>query len=121
MSWSPLLDTVADDPLGDYRTGLERLASVPGIVQVVPGHGHVGDAGEFQRRMLADSAYLDTLALGKPFSDPRLEDGAAWMRTTHEEQLRYYRGSACALPGMSHQGRWGKEFQLVRTDSSATP
>ncbi len=42
----PLLDTVADDPLGDYRTGLERLASVPGVRQVVPGHGHVGDAGE---------------------------------------------------------------------------
>jgi hydroxyacylglutathione hydrolase len=90
----PLLDTVADDPLGDYRTGLERLASVPGILQVVPGHGHVGDASEFQRRMLADFAYLDTLALGKPFSDPRLEDGATWMRTTHEEQLRYYQGSA---------------------------
>lgn len=90
----PLLDTVADDPLGDYRTGLERLASVPRILQVVPGHGHVGDASEFQRRMMADFAYLDTLALGKPFSDPRLEDGAAWMRTTHEEQLRYYQGSA---------------------------
>ena len=25
----PLLNTVATDPLGDYRTGMERLASVP--------------------------------------------------------------------------------------------
>ena len=90
----PLLDTVADDPLGDYRTGLERLASVPGVRQVVPGHGHVGDASEFERRLAADFAYLDTLALGKPFSDPRLEDGPDWMRTTHEEQVRYYEGPA---------------------------
>jgi hydroxyacylglutathione hydrolase len=90
----PLLDTVADDPLGDYRTGLERLASVPGVRQVVPGHGHVGDASEFERRLTADFAYLDTLALGKPFSDPRLEDGPEWMRTVHEEQVRYYQGPA---------------------------
>ena len=47
----PLLDTVATDPLGDYRTGMERLASVPGVRQVVPGHGHVGDAGELRRRL----------------------------------------------------------------------
>ena len=40
----PLLDTDAEDPLGDYRTGMERLASVPGVRQVVPGHGHIGDA-----------------------------------------------------------------------------
>ena len=90
----PLLDTVADDPLGDYRTGLERLASVPGVRQVVPGHGHVGDASEFERRLTADFAYLDTLALGKPFSDPRLEDCPEWMRTMHEDQVRYYQESA---------------------------
>ncbi len=90
----PLLDTVADDPLGDYRTGLERLASVPGVRQVVPGHGHVGDASEFERRLTADLAYLDTLALGKPFSDPRLGDCPEWMQTMHEDQVRYYQGSA---------------------------
>lgn len=90
----PLLDTIADDPLGDYRTGLERLASVPGVRQVVPGHGHVGDASEFERRLTADFAYLDTLALGKPFSDPRLEDCVEWMRTMHEDQVRYYQESA---------------------------
>ena len=87
----PLLDTVAADPLGDYRSGLERLASVPGVRQVVPGHGHVGDAAEFRRRLALDSAYLDAAALGKPFGDPRLtEESAEWMRVTHDEQVRYF-------------------------------
>jgi hydroxyacylglutathione hydrolase len=87
----PLLDTVATDPLGDYRTGLERLAAVPGVRQVVPGHGHLGDAGEFRRRLAADSAYLDAVADGKPFGDPRLTAGSPeWMRVTHEGQVRYF-------------------------------
>jgi hydroxyacylglutathione hydrolase len=84
----PLLDLAASDPLGDYRTGLERLAAVTGVRHVVPGHGHVGDAGEFRSRIAADAAYLDALALGKPFGDPRLT-GPAWLRDTHDEQLRY--------------------------------
>ena len=50
----PLLDTVATDPLGDYRTGMERLTAVPGVRQVVPGHGHVGDASELRRRLALD-------------------------------------------------------------------
>jgi hydroxyacylglutathione hydrolase len=88
----PLLDTVEADPLGDYRTGLERLASIPGVRQVVPGHGHVGDAGEFRRRLALDFAYLDAVALGEPFTDPRLTgDCAQWLRETHDEQVRYYR------------------------------
>jgi hydroxyacylglutathione hydrolase len=88
----PLLDTVEADPLGDYLTGLERLASVPGVRQVVPGHGHAGDAGEFRRRLALDFAYLDALALGEPFADPRLtQDCAQWLRETHDEQVRYYR------------------------------
>ena len=90
----PLLDTVAADPLGDYRAGLERLASVPGVRQVVPGHGHVGDAEEFRRRLALDSAYLDAVALGKAFGDPRLtEESPAWMRVTHDEQVRYFQRS----------------------------
>jgi glyoxylase-like metal-dependent hydrolase (beta-lactamase superfamily II) len=88
----PLLDTVEADPLGDYRTGLERLASVPGVRQVVPGHGHVGDAGEFRRRLALDLAYTDALATGAPFADPRVTEGSAqWLRDTHDEQVRYYR------------------------------
>ena len=87
----PLLDTVATDPLGDYRTGMERLASVPGVRQVVPGHGHVGDAGELRRRLALDAAYLDAVAAGKPAADPRLTaDSPAWMRATHQEQVRYF-------------------------------
>jgi hydroxyacylglutathione hydrolase len=86
----PLLDTVAADPLGDYRTGMERLASAPGVRQVVPGHGHVGDASEFRRRLALDAAYLDAVASGKPTDDPRLADGPDWMRGTHEDQVRYF-------------------------------
>jgi hydroxyacylglutathione hydrolase len=88
----PLLDTVAEDALAGYRTGLERLAAVTGVRQVVPGHGHVGDAEEFRRRLAADAAYLDALALGKPFADPRLTDASPqWLRDAHDEQLRYVR------------------------------
>jgi glyoxylase-like metal-dependent hydrolase (beta-lactamase superfamily II) len=86
----PLLDTVAADPLGDYRTGMERLAAVPGVRQVVPGHGHIGDAAEFRRRLALDAAYLDAITSGKPSDDPRLEDCAEWMRVTHDEQVRYF-------------------------------
>ena len=87
---TPLLDLTAADPLGDYRTGLERLASVAGVRHVVPGHGHVGDAGEFQRRLTADAAYLDALVLGHPFGDSRLSaDSPQWLREAHSEQLGY--------------------------------
>ena len=87
----PLLDTVADDPLGDYRTGLRRLASVSGVRQVVPGHGHVGDAGELSRRLALDAAYLDAVSAGRPYDDPRLTAyGPAWLRSTHEDQVRYF-------------------------------
>ncbi len=87
----PLLDTDAADPLGDYRTGMERLASVPGVRQVVPGHGGVGDAGELRRRFALDAAYLDAVAAGKPAGDPRLTaDSPEWMRATHQEQVRHF-------------------------------
>jgi glyoxylase-like metal-dependent hydrolase (beta-lactamase superfamily II) len=86
----PLLDVLAADPLGDYRTGLARLAAVPGVRQVIPGHGHVGEAAEFRRRLALDSAYLDAIAGGKPSRDPRLEGCADWLRVTHEEQVRYF-------------------------------
>ena len=86
----PLLDTVAADRLGEYRTGMERLASVPGVRQVVPGHGHVGDASEFRRRLALDAAYLDAVTSGEPADDPRLADGADWMLVTHKEQVQYF-------------------------------
>lgn len=86
----PLLDTVAADPLGDYRTGMERLAAVPGVRQVVPGHGHIGDAAEFRRRLALDAAYLDAVASGKPADDPRLAGCPDWMRGTHEDLVHYF-------------------------------
>jgi hydroxyacylglutathione hydrolase len=87
----PLLDMTATDPLGDYRTGVERLAAVPGVRQVVPGHGHVGDAAEFRTRLGLDSAYLDTVVHGEPFGDPRLTaQSPQWMRTAHDDQVRYF-------------------------------
>jgi len=82
----PLLDTPADDPLGDYRAGLQRLAEVPGVRWLVPGHGHVTDAGGFRRRLDADRRYLDLLAAGQPFGDPRC--AAGWQRDYHLEQLQ---------------------------------
>jgi len=77
----PLLDVDAADALGDYRTGLDRLEDAVrtyDVRVVVPGHGHVGDAGELTRRFVADRVYLDGLesaagTAGRPRStDPRL-------------------------------------------------
>ena len=86
----PLLDTVADDPLGDYRTGLERLSAVIGVRQVVPGHGHVGDDAEMRRRFAMDSVYLDAVARGEACPDPRLTGAPQWMLDMHDSQVRYY-------------------------------
>jgi glyoxylase-like metal-dependent hydrolase (beta-lactamase superfamily II) len=87
----PLLDLDAADPLGDYRTGMERLASVSGVRRVVPGHGRVGDAGELRRRLALDAAYLDAVSAGRPYDDPRLTaDSPTWIRSTHEDQVRYF-------------------------------
>ncbi|MDQ2877001.1 MAG: MBL fold metallo-hydrolase [Actinomycetota bacterium] len=84
----PLLDTDAADPLGDYRAGLERLAAVTGVSLLVPGHGHLGDGGDFRRRIDADLRYLDLLAAGQPFDDPRAAGG--WLRDCHQQQLAYF-------------------------------
>jgi hydroxyacylglutathione hydrolase len=94
----PLLDTTEDDPLGDYRTGLELLAALGGVRWLVPGHGHIGDAAEFRRRLAADSRYLKLLAEGKPFDDPRCT--VDWQRQHHAHQLRCIAdGTRGDLPG----------------------
>jgi hydroxyacylglutathione hydrolase len=85
----PLLDMDAADPLGDYRTGLARLAAVSGVRQVVPGHGHVGDAEDLRWRLAADAEYLDRLERGEVFDDSRITRD--WLRATHEEQLKRFR------------------------------
>ena len=94
----PLLDTEAQDAFGDYRAGLAALAAVPGVRQVVPGHGHVGDAAEFRRRLAADSGYLDALALLEPFDDPRITED--WMCKAHDSHLRYMRARALPVPAV---------------------
>ena len=88
----PLLETDSADPVGDYRTGLSRLAAVADHVRfVVPGHGHVGDGLEFRRRVAADLAYLDTLERGEPSGDPRI---SGWLVAQHERQFAHIRGLA---------------------------
>jgi hydroxyacylglutathione hydrolase len=87
----PLLDPRAADSFGDYQAGLDLLAAVPAVRLVVPGHGHVGDAAEFRRRVKADRDYLATLARGEDFSDPRLTQD--WLREAHEEHLAGVRGA----------------------------
>jgi hydroxyacylglutathione hydrolase len=98
----PLLDTVAADPLGDYRTGMERLAALPGVRQVVPGHGHIGDTSEFRRRLALDAAYLDAITSGKPADDPRLAGCPDWMRDMHEDQVRYFQPLGCSADRCSN-------------------
>jgi hydroxyacylglutathione hydrolase len=78
----PLLDTVAADPMGDYRKGLALLGAVPEVRHVVPGHGHPGDTREFRRRLAADAAYLDRLESGEAFDDPRITED--WLRCSHD-------------------------------------
>jgi hydroxyacylglutathione hydrolase len=82
----PLLDVAGADPLGDYRTGLERLAALEGVRWLVPGHGSVGDAGEFRRRVEADLGYLERLGRGEAFEDPRCNQD--WLREEFEAQRR---------------------------------
>jgi len=80
----PLLDLSGADPAGDYRAGLERLASLEGVRWLIPGHGHVGDAAEFRRRVDLDRRYLDSPSAG----DPRLDGAPGWLREAHENQVR---------------------------------
>jgi len=58
------------------------------VRRVIPGHGHVGDADEFQRRLDADFAYLDLLERGEASQDPRITGDAGEF---HEEQLSHFR------------------------------
>ena len=77
----PLLDLESADPFGGYREGLAVLADIPGVRVVVPGHGHVGGAEEFRRRLAADVGYLDAVQRGGDIADPRLTQD--WLRTEH--------------------------------------
>jgi glyoxylase-like metal-dependent hydrolase (beta-lactamase superfamily II) len=82
----PLPDLDEPDPFGRYRRGLGLLAGLP-VRLLIPGHGTVGDAAEFRRRVAADTAYLDGLERGEDVADPRLT--ADWLRAEHQQQLGY--------------------------------
>ncbi|HUB41086.1 MAG TPA: MBL fold metallo-hydrolase [Streptosporangiaceae bacterium] len=81
----PLLYPGDPDPVGQYRAGLELLAALDVVRTVVPGHGNVGDAIEFRRRVDADRRYLDKLESGvREADDERI--GSAWLVSEHERQ-----------------------------------
>jgi hydroxyacylglutathione hydrolase len=84
----PLLDTGGADPVGQYRAGLDLLASLDGVRVIVPGHGHVGDGAEFRRRVAADLRYLGELERGAPsaWHDERISSD--WLRAEHDRQFR---------------------------------
>ena len=83
----PLPDLDAPDPFDGYRAGLGTLAGIDGVTVVVPGHGHVGDAAEFRRRLDADLAYVDAVAAGADHPDPRLTEAEDWLRAEHARAL----------------------------------
>jgi glyoxylase-like metal-dependent hydrolase (beta-lactamase superfamily II) len=84
----PLLnmEPAETDPFGRYRHGLGVLADVPGVRVIVPGHGHVGDAAEFRRRVAADFGYLDAVQAGRDVADERLAAAAPWLLAEHDRQ-----------------------------------
>jgi glyoxylase-like metal-dependent hydrolase (beta-lactamase superfamily II) len=82
----PLLDPAAATAREDYLAGLELLAAVPGVRQVVPGHGQAGDAAQVRRRIGADRRYLAGLDRGEDVADPRLTQD--WLIRAHQAQLR---------------------------------
>ena len=86
----PLLDLDQADPVGDYLSALDHLASLP-VDLVIPGHGNVGDAAEFRRRIDADLAYLISLQQGTDPQDPRLT--ADWLVAEHKKQLAHVTGT----------------------------
>jgi glyoxylase-like metal-dependent hydrolase (beta-lactamase superfamily II) len=92
----PLPDLDAPDPFGGYRAGLATLAGIPGVTVLVPGHGHVGDAAEFRRRLAADLAYLDAVAAGVDHPDPRLTQ--EWLRAEHARALTLARTARRQAP-----------------------
>ncbi len=84
----PLLYTPGPDPVGQYRAGLDLLASVGDVRVIVPGHGHVGDGAEFRRRVDADLRYLDRLERGAPSAGQDERINSDWLRGEHDRQFR---------------------------------
>jgi len=82
----PLLDLEQADPVGDYLAALDALSALP-VERVVPGHGGLGDAAEFRRRIDLDRAYLENLRRGPELTDPR--PIANWLVAQHKTQAAW--------------------------------
>ena len=91
----PMFDNFngANDPIGEYLTGLRLLEDVADDVEVViPGHGSVGRGAEVRARIELDRAYVHAVRDARVPSDPRIgpsvEPGWEWVNDIHEGQLR---------------------------------
>jgi hydroxyacylglutathione hydrolase len=82
----PLLDLDQADPVGDYLAALDAFAALP-VERVVPGHGSLGDAAQFRRRIDLDRAYLENLRRGPELTDPR--PVANWLVAQHKTQAAW--------------------------------
>lgn len=78
----PLPDHDAAEPLADYVAALDLFAALD-VDVLIPGHGTVGDAAEFRRRVDLDRRYLDAVTAGTDVDDPRLHDAAQWLHREH--------------------------------------
>ena len=89
----PILNLMADDPVGDYLAALRLLEDVAADAEVVvPGHGSVGGADEVRARIERDRAYLEALRDGRAPDDPRIgasaREGWEWVTDLHEGQVQ---------------------------------
>jgi glyoxylase-like metal-dependent hydrolase (beta-lactamase superfamily II) len=91
----PMLDDfhTSNDPIEEYLSGLRRLESVAGDVDVVvPGHGSVGRGEQVRARIALDRTYVQALRDGDVVDDPRIgpsaKPGWEWVSDIHEGQLQ---------------------------------
>jgi hydroxyacylglutathione hydrolase len=83
----PLLDLAGPDPVEHYLAGLELLASASDVRVLVPGHGHIGDRGEYLRRVEADLYYVRALKHGHLAAGRDQRIGESWQRAEHDRQF----------------------------------
>jgi glyoxylase-like metal-dependent hydrolase (beta-lactamase superfamily II) len=91
----PFPDMGADDPIGDYLTGLQVLEAVSDKVEVViPGHGSIGDGEQPRTRIELDRAYVLALRDGRDPEDPRVGPSATfgkdWLPDVYEWQRQHF-------------------------------
>ncbi|WP_349898174.1 MBL fold metallo-hydrolase [Parafrigoribacterium soli] len=90
----PMLNGMAENPIEDYLTALERLEGVADAVDIViPGHGSVVGGAEYRKRIALDRAYVLALRDGVEPADPRIgphaQPGWEWVGEAHARQREY--------------------------------